>query len=142
MKGHIGLTIDTDIIENFRDLVGHGNISKNVQDYMQSRISSHSTDLGNQKIEIIKKKKAILESRKNKLDAEYKTYTKLIENHELRQQQEKEESLKEEEKLIKARTFCNVCGFELDETRLNTELKGWVHQKCYDKEKHGKLVIK
>jgi len=140
-KTNITVSIDYDILEKVKVFLPKGTLSNKIENFLAEFIKVNRANENNNvyKIEILEKKKEILEEELNKKNIEMRTINSTLNNFKEEQDKIKLKELEELEELEKNKSICCVCGNNLENKEILTE-KGLVHIDCYEKETCGKVL--
>lgn len=130
MKVTKGFTLDGEIYDNFVNLVGKGNVSAAIQDYMRDYVGGEgSPDTIN--YIILTKENSLLKDNIDKMNAEYIANRTKLKAYEDEQKQKEIQRLKEEkEESKKLELACVCCGSFNDDFWYNYKT-GWICYGCH-----------
>jgi hypothetical protein len=132
MKKPIAITVDIDILNRFRQKVGNGRVSSEINDFMRRSVDAHSALIGVQDAELLdleyqKSKEEMQDSIAKFKELEDKKAALAEESERL----DKERILAEKDRLDKLRRCVNCNNYLEDDKRTIKTLKGDICRGCY-----------
>jgi len=131
MKTVIAISIDGDIAEEYKETVGKGNVSRELEEYMKRIIATKTQSKEYNDIELIKKDIEIKKKSYDTLSAELRVLNEQkdhIEQQELKK--DLEQLQKEAEEKANAKK-CVKCNNVVDENRKYTVKNGFICRSCF-----------
>lgn len=117
---------------DFQFVVGKGNVTRSLEEYMVSTIATHNGDFEKIDLKIIDKKIEELTKKQAKITSELQKNTQIKAKIEQKMVKKEEDRLKIESEKIKKQKTCAKCGNEIKENDKKHELpKGLLCNGCF-----------
>ena len=131
-KKIIAVSVDYDIHNNFVDVVGKGNVSSSIQDYMQNFTASKDINIDGINLVLLKKEIENLTEKQQKNTLKLQKKANLLQKIEQKQQKQEINKLENEKKRVEEAKKCIECSnFILDLEKKHQFHKGFVCNSCF-----------
>lgn len=130
--GNFHALFDAQLYKDFVQIVGKGNITKSLTEYMQNVVATQNQDIEGIDIKLVNLEIEKLQKKISKLQSELQKQLQMKDKYEHLQQTAEEKRLLEEKQRIEAATKCINCGsFLEDGKKSHTFPKGNVCNGCF-----------
>ena len=129
-KIQIGITIDTEIHRNFSRVVGKGNVSAKIEEYMEHYIVSSTKDINEHNIELIKKECETLNNQISKASSKLNSNKEAIDKYQESINKKDKARLEKEKEIIQNALHCCHCGNIIEGKNFMTK-KGKICNLCF-----------
>lgn len=132
MKGNIHILVDPNTYKEFMAIVGRGNLTRTIEQFMLNTIAVNNKDTKGIDIKLLNNDLERLKRKLSKIQAELTQKQKLKEKYEEEHRKAEELALIEEKERIEAKHKCIQCGRIINEAeKIHKFPKGSVCSGCF-----------
>jgi len=132
VTGNFHYSCDVEVYKDFQSLVGKGNVTKKIQEFMENFLLTKNENLNHISMEKVKLELEELTQKQAKMAQKRAKMADLLQKMEQKMASERVENLKNEEQRLKNLIKCVKCGQELSEQHKSQKMPaGLVCKACF-----------